>query len=74
MANSKISALTSATTPLAGSEVLPIVQSGTTKQVFVAKLTAGRAPSMSGATLRNTAPVLNFSLATLLHNRRFKWR
>lgn len=45
MANSKISALTSATTPLAGTETLPIVQSGATKQVTVANLTAGRAVS-----------------------------
>jgi hypothetical protein len=45
MANSKISALTSATTPLAGTETLPIVQSSTTKQVSVANLTAGRAVS-----------------------------
>ena len=33
MSNSKISALTSATTPLAGTEVLPIVQSGATVKV-----------------------------------------
>jgi hypothetical protein len=33
MANSKISALTAATLPLDGTEVLPIVQSGATKQV-----------------------------------------
>jgi len=45
MANSKISALTSATTPLAGTETLPIVQSSTTKQVSVDNLTAGRAVS-----------------------------
>jgi hypothetical protein len=45
MPNSKISALTSATTPLAGTEVLPIVQSSTTTQVTVANLTAGRAVS-----------------------------
>lgn len=42
MANSKISALTSATTPLAGTETLPIVQSSTTKQVSVDNLTAGK--------------------------------
>jgi hypothetical protein len=42
VANSKISALTSATTPLAGTETLPVVQSGATKQVSVANLTAGR--------------------------------
>ena len=35
MSNSKISALTSATTPLAGTETLPIVQSGVTKQVSI---------------------------------------
>jgi hypothetical protein len=45
MSNSKISALTSATTPLAGTEVLPVVQSSTTKQVSVGNLTAGRAVS-----------------------------
>jgi hypothetical protein len=39
MSNSKISALTSATTPLAGTEVLPIVQSGATKKVAVDDLT-----------------------------------
>jgi hypothetical protein len=43
MADKKISALTSATTPLAGTEVLPIVQSGATNKVSVANLTAGRA-------------------------------
>ena len=42
MADLKISQLTGATTPLAGTEVLPIVQSGTTKQVSVANLTSGR--------------------------------
>jgi len=41
--NTKISALTSASTPLAGTEVLPIVQSSTTTQVTVANLTSGRA-------------------------------
>lgn len=43
MSDKKISALTAATTPLAGSEVLPLVQSGVTKKVSVANLTAGRA-------------------------------
>jgi hypothetical protein len=51
MSNSKISALTSATTPLAGTEVLPVVQSSTTKQVSVANLTAGRTVAMSNATV-----------------------
>jgi hypothetical protein len=43
MADTKISELPAATTPLAGTEVLPIVQSGITEQVSVANLTAGRA-------------------------------
>jgi hypothetical protein len=51
MADKKISALTSATTPLAGTEVLPIVQSGATVKVAVSDLTAGRAVSASGLTL-----------------------
>lgn len=45
MADKKISALTAATTPLAGTEVLPIVQSGATVKVAVSNLTAGRAVS-----------------------------
>ena len=42
MPDVKISALPAATVPLAGTEVLPIVQSATTRQVSVANLTAGR--------------------------------
>ena len=45
MANTKISALTAATTPVAGTEVLPIVQSSTTKQISIANLTTGRSVS-----------------------------
>jgi hypothetical protein len=45
MADKKISALTGASTPLAGTEVLPIVQSGATVKVAVSDLTAGRAVS-----------------------------
>ena len=47
MADSKISALPASTTPLAGTEVLPIVQSSATKQVSVANLTAGRSVSVA---------------------------
>jgi hypothetical protein len=47
VADTKISALPASTTPLAGTEVLPIVQSGVTRQVSVANLTAGRAVSAS---------------------------
>jgi len=51
MADTKISALPASTTPLAGTEVLPVVQSGATKQVSVANLTAGRAFNALSATL-----------------------
>lgn len=51
MADTKISALPASTTPLAGTEVLPIVQGGVTKQVSVADLTAGRALSATELTL-----------------------
>ena len=50
MADLKISQLPAATTPLAGTEVLPIVQSGTTVQVSVNNLTAGKAVSASTVT------------------------
>ena len=43
MADKKISQLTGATTPLAGTEVLPIVQGGSTVKVSVANLTTGKA-------------------------------
>jgi hypothetical protein len=51
MADTKISGLPASTTPLAGTEVLPIVQSGVTRQVSVANLTAGRAISATQITL-----------------------
>lgn len=51
MADKKISQLTAATTPLAGTEVLPIVQSGSTVKVSAADITAGRNISASGLTL-----------------------
>ena len=51
MADKKISALTAASTPLAGTEVLPIVQSGATVKVAVSDLTAGRAISATQLTL-----------------------
>lgn len=41
MADLKITQLTAATTPVAGTEVLPIVQSGATKQLSIANLTPG---------------------------------
>ena len=57
MANTKISALTSSTTPLAGTEVLPIVQSSATVKVAVSDLTAGRAVSMLSASMNNASPL-----------------
>jgi hypothetical protein len=50
MADKTISALTGASTPLAGTEVLPIVQSGATVKVAVSDLTAGRAVSATAVT------------------------
>jgi hypothetical protein len=55
MADSKISALPASTTPLAGTEVLPIVQSSATKQVTVANLTAGRAVATGALTVTGDA-------------------
>lgn len=68
MADKKISQLTSSTTPLAGTEVLPIVQSGSTVKVAVSNLTAGRpvsalglvTPTSGDVTIANT---LNDNLA-----------
>jgi hypothetical protein len=58
MADKKISALTGASTPLAGTEVLPIVQSGATVKVAVSNLTAGRAVSaLSYAPTGSALPV-----------------
>lgn len=51
MADKKISQLTSATTPLAGTEEVPLVQSGITKKVSIADVTSGRAISASGVTV-----------------------
>lgn len=50
MADVKISGLPASTTPLAGTEVLPVVQGATTKKVAVSDLTAGRAVSALSVT------------------------
>ena len=77
MADTKISALTSATTPLAGTEVLPIVQSSTTKKVAVSDLTTGRTVDASAFTSQsgytdttnaNTVSTLAGSRLTLQRN------
>lgn len=56
MADKKISALPSASTPLTGSEVLPVVQGGVTDKVSVNNLTAGR-----------TVPATRLSMPTGSH-------
>lgn len=58
MADKKISALTASTTPLAGTEVLPIVQSGATVKVAVSDLTAGRAISATQLTLSTGGAII----------------
>lgn len=59
MADLKISALPASTTPLAGTEVLPIVQSSTTKQVSVTNLTSGRTVDMSIGLVNTTTARTN---------------
>lgn len=75
MADLKISQLTSATTPLAGTEVLPIVQSGSTKKVPSDDLTVKNLRSNAttgilqvagpgtGTTRTMTTPDANFTVA-----------
>jgi hypothetical protein len=50
MADVKISGLPASSTPLAGTEVLPIVQGGQTRQVSVTNLTAGKNVQVSSLT------------------------
>jgi hypothetical protein len=72
MADVKISGLPASTTPLAGTEVLPVVQGGATKQVSVANLTAGRAVSAASLALTTTPLPVNSGgtgLATLATGR-----
>ena len=53
MADVKISALPASTTPLTGAEVLPVVQSGVTKQVSVTNLTSGKTVASTGYQLES---------------------
>jgi hypothetical protein len=64
LADVKISGLPASTTPLAGTEVLPIVQGGQTRQVSVANLTAGRAVNATDLTLTGVATVPAGSVGT----------
>ena len=73
MADVKISALPAASTPLTGGEVLPIVQSSTTKQVAVSDLTAGLSGTASiningtvGATTATTGAFTSGTFSTTL--------
>lgn len=67
MADLKISQLTAASTPLAGTEVVPLVQSGTTKKATVDSLTYGRTfATVAGATASTptATPVTAFTAAS----------
>ena len=57
MADKKISQLTGATTPLAGTEELPLVQGGATKKTSVANLTSGRPISAIGYELESAGVI-----------------
>jgi hypothetical protein len=59
MADAKISALPASTTPLAGTEVLPIVQSGVTKKTSVESVLTSVQPSgvVNGITFLNASKV-----------------
>jgi len=59
MANKKIPALTAATTPLAGTEVAPIVQSGTTVKAAVTSFTNALPLTPASVTLTTGNMVLN---------------
>jgi hypothetical protein len=65
MADKKISALTASTTPLAGTEVLPIVQSGSTVKVAVSDLTAGRIVSSIGSNITGVGSKVTFDTTGL---------
>jgi len=60
VANAKISALPAVSTPIAGTEVLPIVQSTTTKKVSVVEMQAApfSAQSANGVAFLNSSKVL----------------
>lgn len=66
MADKKISALTGATTPLAGSEVLPIVQGGSTVKVSVNNLTAGKAVSANSLNVNSPSLVQQLTVTGTL--------
>jgi hypothetical protein len=65
MADAKISALPASTTPLAGTELVPVVQGGVTKNVAVSNLTAGRAVSNLTSIVTGGLPALSASIGFL---------
>jgi hypothetical protein len=65
MADAKISALPASTTPLAGAELVPVVQGGVTKNVAVSNLTAGRAVSNLTSIVTGGLPALSASIGFL---------
>ena len=68
MADRKISALTSASTPLAGTEVVPLVQSGATVKATIANIVgAGTSPG-AFTTLINTALHTNYPQVAIGNN------
>ena len=66
MADVKISGLPASTTPLAGTEVLPIVQSGATKQVSIANVTSGRPIASTGYQLESGGLITEATTARTL--------
>jgi hypothetical protein len=65
MADAKISALPSATTPLAGTEVLPIVQSSTTVKATIANIVgAGTSPGSFTTSTSSSYQIASYSLVT----------
>lgn len=66
MADTKISGLPASTVPLAGTEVLPIVQGTTTKQVSVTNLTSGKTVPAIGFTLESSGIITEATTARTL--------
>lgn len=65
MANAKISDLSAASTPVAGTEVLPIVQGGNTVKVAINDLTAGKSVATGNLSVTGTGAVSgNFAVNT----------
>jgi hypothetical protein len=68
MSNSKISGLPSASTPLTGNEVLPVVQSGATDQVSVSNLTVGRTVETGGLNVKGTQQLYSGNIWLILNS------